>query len=316
MATFKVMQYSYTIPGSLPKMPAVRTALFRELAGMTTGGDEFVLVDGGLAVHCADGRFKKKDLRGQRVNPTGSLGLVVISGDKDQIRGNLHALLTGKEEIAVAATHASDSSASPTNVRADGPWLEPLPPEFVGVDAEKLAAGKGWVRRMLGELGCVDACAEHFAVTQFQKPTVALCAVVHIDRNQAYFREYEHIVRPRWDGWIQTARRALPSAACRPDLADVTDGDVWPPPLPPEFDGVEPSDRYTPAIVETLERVIDPSIQYSMEQVLKHSDYFALQVVVHIDRDPEQFRKYEGIVRPWWDAMVQKARKALRRLGR
>lgn len=163
-----------------------------------------------------------------------------------------HGILTKLwDDLVGAATKRLESektapepvveALSPVRVNADGNrWLDPLPPEFEDVNLSDVIS-EVYVLSNISNLS-LEGPAGYNAAQAFNDPQNALTAVVRIDRNQVRFRKYADTIRPRWNAWLNTARRALPDAAGQPDSADVVEDARWLDPLPPEFEGVDAHD--------------------------------------------------------------------------
>jgi hypothetical protein len=102
-------------------------------------------------------------------------------------------------------------------VKADGgsevsrdSWPPPLPDEFKNIEV----AGSASYREVQIALQWLGQPAQttpwNWGTNFFRDPSKVLSAVMHIHYKPRCFKQYEGIIQPNWNTWIQTARRALP----------------------------------------------------------------------------------------------------------
>jgi len=187
--------YTVTFQHDLPTDITARTAIIQGMAQMTTSGDEFALVDGSLVFHCSEGSCIPKERRGEPVSPAGHRGLVVISGDEDQIMEDIRRLLTGDEAVSSSIDTAADS------------WLPPLPRTFSEV--KPYPRLEEYVPGILEELlGPSEQDDFGGLLTNRYSSDFVLYVVIHIHRNQEQFKEHESVILPHWAGLKQKARQS------------------------------------------------------------------------------------------------------------
>jgi hypothetical protein len=183
-----------------------------------------------------------------------------------------------------------------TTVQKRG-WENPLPEELHGISPDSLGVERDcifvWLSQIGGELGHTEARARE----SLMRPDIARATVLFVHADPKAFRRHHDVLDGLWDKLVSMA---------------VKRGDCWLDLLPQEFEDVKLDELFQERdVLFHIENLGGNDESKSRAESFFRYPLGALSAVIHIDRNPGVFRRYENTIRPRWHTWVQTARQRI-----